>query len=301
MTFPYLNETENLTDAVRARAGGSFIRLSDGVCHYEITQHATRTTPVVLIHGFSVPYFIWDPTFAFLASEPRFLGETGVLRVLRFDLFGRGYSDRPRLRYDIHLFVRQLRDLLDALDLREPVTLVGLSMGGPVSAAFLEKYPERVAKHILVDPAGAKPIELSFMLKLAKIPILSDLALGLAGDESLLKGIASDFYDPALVEQFIDRYRPQMRIKGFKRAILSTLRNNMLGDFSETYRRVGQLKKPTLLLWGRNDTTVPFAHSDLLRALLPHAEFHVIENVGHIPHYEKPGEVNPILLRFLNS
>ena len=248
---------------------------------------------MVLIHGFSVPYFIWDPTFDFLSRSG--------FRVLRYDLFGRGYSDRPRVRYDIHLFVRQLRDLLDALDLHEPVTIAGLSMGAPISAAFVEKYPERVASHILVDPAGAKPIELSPVLRLAKIPVLSDLAFGLASEEMLVKSAADDFYDPALVEQFIAQYRPQMKFKGFKRAILSTMRSNMLGDFSSIYRRVGEMHKPTLLFWGRNDTTVPFAHSDKLRALLPHAEFHAIEGVGHIPHYEKPDEVNPILLAFLNS
>lgn len=296
MTFPPLIETEDLTEAVRANAGGSFVQLSDGICHYELgphplpLSHRERGT-VVLIHGFSVPYFIWDPTFDFLTQSG--------FRVLRYDLFGRGYSDRPRVRYDIHLFVRQLKDLLDALGITEPVHLAGLSMGGPISAAFVEQYPERVKSHILVDPAGAKPLTLSPLLKLAKIPVLADLALGLAGDGSLLKGIASDFYDPALVKQFIGRYRPQMRLKGFKRAILSTLRNGMLDSFYETYQRVGTLHKPTLLIWGRNDATVPFEHSALIRQAIPHAEFHVIENCGHIPHYEKPEEVNPILYEFL--
>lgn len=297
MTFPYLTETEDLTDSVRTNAGGSFVQLSDGICHYELSQpsnHAIRSTQyVVLTHGFSVPYFIWDPTFDFLTRSG--------YRVLRFDLFGRGFSDRPRIRYDIHLFVRQLKELLDVLNIAEPVHLAGLSMGGAVSAAFVEQFPERVKSHILVDPAGAKAIELSRILKLARIPILPEILLGLAGDGSLLKGIASDFYDPALVEQFIERYKPQMRIKGFKRAILSTIRSGMLGSFLETYQRVGRLRKPTILFWGRNDNTVPFAHNEVLRAAIPHAQFHIIENCGHIPHYEKPGEVNPIIHHFLAS
>lgn len=290
--FPYLTETEELTDSVRSQAGGSFIRLSDGVCHYELhkTQHETRNT-VVLIHGFSVPYFIWDPTFDFLTHSG--------FRVLRFDLFGRGHSDRPRVRYDIHLFVRQLKELLDALDITEPIHFVGLSMGGAVSAAFMDQFPERVKSHILIDPAGAQAIALSPILKFAQFPILPEIILGLAGDESLLKGIASDFFDPALVAHFTERYKPPMKIKGFKRAILSTIRSGMLESFLETYQRVGRLNKPTLLFWGRNDTTVPFAHSQILRAAIPHAQFHAIENCGHIPHYEKPAEVNPILSEFI--
>lgn len=293
--FPYLTETEDLTDSVRANADGAFIQLPDGVCHYDLSpieSNAIRNTQhVILIHGFSVPYFIWDPTFDFLTQSG--------YRVLRFDLFGRGLSDRPRVPYDVQLFVRQLKDLLDALNIREPIHLVGLSMGGIVSAAFVDKYPERVKSHILVDPAGAKAIELTPILKLAKLPILPDLLLGLAGDENLLKGIASDFFDPKLVAHFTARYKLQMKIKGFKRAILSTIRNGMLGSFLETYQRVGRLHKPTLLFWGRNDNTVPFAHNEILRAAIPHAQFHVIENCGHIPHYEKPEEVNPLLSKFI--
>jgi pimeloyl-ACP methyl ester carboxylesterase len=54
----------------------------------------------VLIPGFSVPYVIWDPTFEDLVEKG--------FRVLRYDLFGRGYSDRPDAIYDLELFDRQL-------------------------------------------------------------------------------------------------------------------------------------------------------------------------------------------------
>jgi pimeloyl-ACP methyl ester carboxylesterase len=92
-----------------------------------------------------------------------------------------------------------------------------------------------------------------------------------------------------------------MKYKGFMRAILSTIRNGMLDSFYETYQRLGKLQKPTLLVWGKNDTTVPFAHSDDIRAAMPHAEFHAVEDCGHIPHYEKPEIFNPILEKFLRK
>lgn len=296
MTFPYLSETEDLTDAIRSKADGAFIRLADGVCRYELSPppaNGNDAKPlVVLVHGFSVPYFIWDPTFDFLTRSG--------FRVLRFDLFGRGYSDRPRTNYGVELYLRQLRGLLDALELRQPICLAGLSMGGVVSVAFAARFPERVAKLILVDPAGAKPIARTPALRLLQAPLLGELILGLGGDKFLLDSMAADFFDPALIRHFLERYKPQMKIKGFKRALLSTIRNNMLGDFSETYRRAGIQNTPTLLLWGRDDATVPFAHSALVAKFIPRAELRVIENTGHIPHYEKPGEVNPILLEFLS-
>jgi pimeloyl-ACP methyl ester carboxylesterase len=75
----------------------------------------------------------------------------------------------------------------------------------------------------------------------------------------------------------------------------------MLGSFIETYRAVGRLDMPVLLVWGREDHTVPFAYSADLRAAMPQVEFHAVEGCGHIPHYEKPEVFNPILLNFLNT
>lgn len=289
MPFP-LFETKSLNDEARKFAGGSFVTLTDGITHYELSNPEEGQT-VVLVHGFSVPYFIFDPTFDFLTQ----IG----FRTLRYDLFGRGFSDRPRLRYNMDLFVCQLHDLLDALRFNLPVNLVGLSMGGPITAAFTARHPERVKSLTLIDPAGARAISLSPMLKAMKLPGLAEAVFGLAGSESLLKSAAKDFFDPELVGLFIERYKVQMQYKGFKRAILSTIRNNMLGSFIEVYQAVGKMDKPVLLVWGRNDTTVPFVHSDDLRAAMPQAEFYVIEDCGHIPHYEKPDEFNPILLEFL--
>lgn len=290
MPFPYLDETRQLNDETRKGLPGSFIPLPGGVTHYELGGDE-KGQPVVLVHGFSVPYFIFDPTFDFLAQQG--------FRVLRYDLIGRGFSDRPRKKYNIRLFIDQLKGLLDALNFRN-ITLVGLSMGGPVTAAFIDAYPEYVSKHVLIDPAGVRPVYLSPMLKAVRLPIFGELALGLFGSGSMVKGIATDLFTPELVEHFQANYKVQMEYQGFKRAILSTMRNHMLDSFLETYRRVGTLKKPTALFWGRQDATVPFEHNADLLKVIPHAEFHVFDNCGHIPHYEKPAEFNPILLEFLN-
>src|SRR6187402_1206987 len=76
----FRTETKELNDATRRLTGGSFLQLPDGVTHYEL-GNPTRDRTVVLVHGFSVPYFIFDPTFHFLTQNG--------FRVLRYDLFGR--------------------------------------------------------------------------------------------------------------------------------------------------------------------------------------------------------------------
>jgi len=291
MSFPYRDETRELNDLTRKDLSGSFIELPGGVTHYELSNPEKENT-VILVHGFSVPYFIYDPTFEFLTGSG--------FRVVRYDLFGRGFSDRPDTRYNIDLFVTQLRDLAVALRFTRPVNLVGLSTGGPITAAFTARFPEQVNKLVLIDPIGARILALSRILKVAAMPMVGEAIIDLVGRVGMVTNIAS-LFDRALVEHFRARYIAQMRYRGFRRGILSTIRNGMLDSFLEIYERVGKMDKPVLLFWGRNDPTVPFKHSDDLRAAMPNLELHVIENCGHIPHYEKPEEVNPILLDFLRK
>ena len=123
--------------------------------------------------------------------------------------------------------------------------------------------------------------------------------MALFGRLGMLKAMAKDLIAADVMTHFQARYQVQMQFAGFKRAILSTLRNGMLDSFFETYERVGKLGKPTLLFWGMQDRTVPFIDSAILRRALPQAEFHAIQNCGHLPHFEKPEIVNPILLEFL--
>jgi pimeloyl-ACP methyl ester carboxylesterase len=290
--YSFRSETRELDEEARRQTAGAYIRLPDGVTHYELGTPAEERT-VVLVHGFSVPYFIFDPTFEFL-TQNRF-------RVLRYDLFGRGFSDRPFRDYAIDFFVKQLGDLLDALNITRPVSLVGLSMGGPITATFTAHYPDRVAKLILIDPAGARTLFLSRILKVAAAPGLGETLLNLAGNGGIIRTIATDIFDKRLMEHFVQRYMVQVQYKGFRNAILSTVRNHVIDSCIETYRKVGSLGKPTLLIWGRHDTTVPLRHSDDLRAAMPGIEFHIIEDCSHIPHYEKPVETNAILLDFLRK
>ena len=290
MLFPARGETKQLNDEIRRTVAGSCIQTPGGVTHYEVGGNESGEA-VILIHGFSVPYFIYDPTFEFLTGA--------VFRVLRYDLLGRGFSDRPAARYDIRLFLDQLTGLLEALRFTRPVSLVGLSLGGIIASTFTVKYPDRVNKLVLIDPAGARPIPFSLMQRLALLPLVAEIILSLVPSEALVKSASKDFFDPILVNHFMSRYKVQLEYTGFKRAILSTIRDGMLGSFIETYKALGKMDKKVMLLWGHNDMTVPFEHSQDLQGVLPNVEFHVFENCGHIPHYEKPDEVNPLLLKFL--
>src|SRR5215207_9549905 len=138
-------ERANLDAAARQGVPGKFITLGDGITHYDVAG-PDGGQRVMLVHGFSVPSYIWDSTVTALTGAG--------FRVARYDTYGRGYSDRPDVAYNTDLFDRQLTQLLDSLGWREPIDVVGLSMGGPVSAEFVGRHPERARSLTLVDPAA---------------------------------------------------------------------------------------------------------------------------------------------------
>lgn len=285
-----------LDEQLRSGMPERFVQLSKGVCHYELAGPKEGAV-VVLLHGFSVPYFIWDPTFEALKAAG--------FRVLRYDLFGRGYSDRPIQANSRAFFQEQLEELLAALSLISNVSLVALSMGAVVAADFAKAHPDRVNKLVFVDPAGFD-LDLPWMVDALRIPLLGELllgSLGLFGKRSLLQSMLSDFYQPSkeALDAFVPRYLEQMKYKGFKRSLLSTLRNGLLEENLEIFHALAESEIAILLIWGREDRTVPFAHHKIFLDILPHTRFHAIDEAGHIPQFERPEVVNPLLLDFLRS
>src|SRR2546425_12676584 len=133
-------ERRDLDPATRAAVPGAFASLADGYTHYELgaagAAGANDGHVVVLAAGFSVPYYIWDPTFNALTKAG--------LRVLRYDYYGRGYSDRPSIPFDDDMYVRQLDQLLKHARIDNAIDLVGISFGGSLITSFADKYPERV-------------------------------------------------------------------------------------------------------------------------------------------------------------
>ena len=291
ITYRFRGENRKIDDEVRKSAPGHFVALSDGFTHYEFIGPRVGTA-TVLVHGFSAPYFIWDPTSEALASSG--------IRTLRYDLYGRGYSDRPDVTYNQACYDRQFIELLEALHLEPPINLIGLSMGGAITVGITDRHPELIQKLVLIDPAGL-PVRQSPLFSILKVPYLGEWVFDHLAEKLLVAGLAKDLHTRDKLKDFENLYRSQMQYAGFKRALLSTLRYGPLQKMESAYQRVGLHSRPLLLIWGTEDRTVPFELSRAVRRLLPNAEFHAIEGAGHIPHYEMPCLVNPLVIRFLSE
>jgi pimeloyl-ACP methyl ester carboxylesterase len=171
-------------------------------------------------------------------------------------------------------------------------------MGGAIGVGFADRHSAMVRKLCLIDPAGL-PMPRSAAATLVQARGVGEWLMNFWGDRILVADIPKDFYRPEKFPEYQAQYPPQMKYIGFRRALLSTLRYGPLESMAKAYQRVGQQGRPVCLIWGRHDQTLPFATSDKVRALLPQAEFHAIEEAGHVPHYERPEVVNPLLIEFL--
>jgi pimeloyl-ACP methyl ester carboxylesterase len=284
-------ERRTLDDAARREAPGRFIRLADGVTHYEIAGPDSGRV-VVLAAGFSVPGYIWDPLYGQLADSG--------FRVLRYDYYGRGWSDRPKAAYDQDLFVRQLAGLLDSLRITEPVSLAGLSFGGTVVTSFADSHPDRVRSIVYVDPVFNTGRQLAPVERSA---FAWDVHMVLRGGaDEMATGQRDDFLHPELHPEWADRYRVQQRFKGFRRALRETrVAIAAAPSQAEQVSRVGTNRRPVLVVWGREDPVAPFSGNAALLRAMPRAQLIAVDSAAHLPHIERPEVVLPAVVGFLRG
>jgi pimeloyl-ACP methyl ester carboxylesterase len=288
VAVPLLRGVEHLPldDAARKQAPGQFVRLSHGLVHYRAAGPADGA-PVVLVHGFSVPSYAWDATQEALAGAG--------FRVVSFDLYGRGWSDRPDVRYDRDLFAGQLGELMDALHMQK-ASVVGLSMGGAVAGRFAATHPERVRSLVLLAPMN-QAADISVM----GWPLVGEWLFRSWYLPSLAGNQYEDFEHPERLPGWSDRFLPQMRYEGFGNAILSTIRNTATQSSIPDFEAVGKAGLPVELVWGEHDITLPHAQHTAVQRAIPQAQFVSLPGLGHMAVVEDPAAVTPHIISFLRA
>lgn len=167
------------------------------------------------------------------------------------------------------------------------INLLGNSLGGHVALVHTLKHPERIKSLILTGSSG-----------------LFENGMGDSypkrGDyEFIRKKTELTFYDPKMAtKELVDEVYSitNNRLKAIKIIALakSAIRNN-LGE------ELNQIKQPTLLVWGNNDTITPPFVAKEFNKLIPNSELHFVEKCGHAPMMEVPDEFNSILHKFLEK
>ncbi|MBO6601655.1 MAG: alpha/beta hydrolase [Roseicyclus sp.] len=265
-----LTQTDLAT--ARTRMDGQLIKLSDGKTHF--AWHGPEDGRVmVCIHGLSTPSYVWNALLPHLTAQG--------YRVLTYDLYGRGLSDRVPGPQTREFFMRQLRDLLASQEIDGPVTLCGYSMGGTIATARVVEAPDQVSQLILVAAAGLRT-ELGWFADLtARLPLLGDWLHGVAGPVLMNWELARTSHTGDLAAQMATRMQEDVRVEGTMAAILSATRNVLSEDMAEDHRLVAQSGVPVLAIWGSDDEVIPIWSLGELSRLNPAARQVRIDGADH--------------------
>lgn len=258
--------------ARRQVAPGQFAKLSRGLTHYRWLG-AEEGPVAVCVHGLTTPSFVWGP----MAEG---LGRMGY-RVLVYDLFGRGFSDRPRGAQDSAFFTRQLDELLEDQGIAGEITLFGYSMGGAIATAFAAAQAGRIRQLVLLAPAGLG----HDLGPIADLAVKYDLfgrwlTLGFY-PRTLRRATQAERDLPSAIIGMVDMQIAETRLKGFAPAVLSSLRGILDEDLESAHRTVAGAGVPVLAIWGEADDIIPLGCRDTLAEWNPGARQEVIEGAGH--------------------
>jgi pimeloyl-ACP methyl ester carboxylesterase len=220
-------------------------------------------------------------------------------RVVAIDFLGAGESDRPeREDFTLAAQARRLRGLLDRLGVRRG-TLVGSSYGGGVALRFAQDWPERVDRLILLDPVCFCE-SLPAFLPLSRLPGVPRLAEALPLLKLAPWALRSAYRDPKKMSaEELGTYLEELQMPGALRSVVRTLRAIVPPDVREFEARLGSIRAPALLIWGREDRTIPLALGQRLARTLPQATLVELE-AGHVPNQESPEEVLELIRSFVS-
>ena len=270
----------------RADAPGQMADLPRGATHYQWV--GPQDGPIVVcIHGLTTPSFVWGPIAKGLAKQG--------FRVLSYDLYGRGYSARPRGAQDAAFFVAQLEDLLDTLGVDQPVTLLGYSMGGAIAAAFAAKHATRIRQLILLAAAGMGH-ELGPVARL----VVNQNRLGkwlfmVFYARSYRAALEAERDMPSSLPDAVDLQLAELEWRGFRPAVLSSLRGVLDEDMQPAHHAIAAAGLPVLAIWARADEVIPIAGLGKLAEWNRAARQEVIEGAGHAVAYTHDAEVLDLL------
>jgi 2-hydroxy-6-oxonona-2,4-dienedioate hydrolase len=238
--------------------------LQAGDVQVRAVRFGAGDTTLVLLHGYGESLMAWR------ATADRF-GRR--FRVVALDLPGFGVSGKPEGPYTLDAMQRRTADFI-ARWTEGPVIVVGHSMGGEIAAALAISEP-RIVAAVLIAPAG---YELA--------AVVDSLPAAVAGIAGAVTPLVLPVHDPQWLSEPADQsgYDPVLdpAYRNVTRAVLEQF------DFSALRERFGELRKPVLIIWGRQDPTIPFEIGEAIVARLPCGTLFPIEGALHRPHQAQP-------------
>ena len=238
---------------------------------------------VILLHGLGSSGVSWQLNIAPLAAN---------YHVIVPDQIGFGKSDKPMLKYRVGTYADFLDKFMSEIKV-EKAHLVGNSLGGWVAAWTAIKYPNRVEKIVLADAAG---------LKLREIDLKQIYGLNYSTRDEIRQLVKLVFYNQAIFgsEIFIDQSM-NIRVQANDGYTINSLIESIKRDEDFLNNRLSEIKKPTLIIWGKQDGLLPVSDAETFNKGIAGSELVIFDQCGHAPQVEKAADFNKKVLEFLSK
>ena len=226
----------------RLNSGYQEVNLSNGITTYKDIGDKSNKV-IVLVHG---------ATFGSLAYEEYInVFVENEYRVITYDQYGRGYSDRVHSDVSIELMEKQLKELIEHCEV-EDVILYGVSFGAAVAAKYAANNTENISfigyQVPLIDAANIP------LLSIVKIPLYGDLLTRGLLVPGVLKRIEE--YKDLMSEKLLNHYIGQFDVKGTEKFFKKFFLGNAMGNRLKDHNIIGNKSIPSYFAYAEDDNEI---------------------------------------------
>jgi len=201
-------------------------------------------------------------------------------RYIRYDERGCGMTDRNVGDLSLDRWVADVEDIVAAADLQEPFSLIGISQGGAICAAYAVKHPARVSKLVLYGGYARGPFRRGDPDRASFYKAMIDMVrLEWGSDNPTFRQVFTSRFIPEGTEEQIGWYNDLCRKTLTPEIAARLLESRGMIDVTTL---LGQVRAPTLVLHASGDIIVPIAEGHILAAGIPGAQFIELDSKNHV-------------------
>lgn len=225
---------------------------------------------VIILHGWTKNLDKWDSFLKNLDKVkinyecPKIPGLTGNLKEV----------------WNLDNYVNWLREIVDKE--KGKVVLIGHSNGGKIALAFVNQYPQKVEKLILINSAGIYHNELPLKIKRTIFKALAKIGKRLTSSQSM--------------KNLLYKFARESDYKDLDEKTKQTMLNLISTDLKQI---LPQIKTPILIIWGRKDKITPLSDGILMHKLIKNSKLEIIKDARHSPMFTHPNEVASMIVNNL--
>lgn len=264
---------------------------ADGVRTRYVEAGSPDAPHVLMLHGTGGHWETFAPTLGPLSEH---------FHCVAVDMVGNGFSEKPDHDYEIPVYVRQIRAVMDHFGM-DRTHLIGMSLGAWVAAATAVRHPERVGRMILMSPAGL----VATASNMARIRAERTAAVDNPSWSSIHQVFEHLIADESNRLPDLIALRQAVYRRADTRETIDHLL--ILQDADARDRNLipesdwASLQAPTMIVASGKDHGEYQSTAQSLARLIPHAEVFEMPEVRHWPHFEDPAAFNPAALAFLGK